>query len=483
MPQDTRYTPRNSSEYARTPSVEETQASFVNRPLPQNIDAEKSVLAACLLDNDAMEEVAARLKPGNFFRVQHQIIFESMLDLTNRRIPVDQISVAENLRGKDMLERAGGKGYLVELADQTIALINWRNHVEIVKRTSIMRDLVHASVRIGAMAYDAEDDMLKVVGEAEQTLFAVTEQGVSTDFRRMDDMLSEVYRTIEERSKRKGQLIGVPTGFADVDKLFNGFREGDLVILAARPSVGKTAFALNMAVNAAKQGCKVAFLSLEMSNSQLVMRMLCSEALVSMQKVNAGTLAGSDWDELVNASIRLSDLNLYIDDTPGLSIQQLRTKATRLMHDAQPNKGVVFVDYLQLMQPNIARRDGNRAVEVSEISRGLKILAKDLHMPVVALSQLSRDIEKRSKADKTPKLSDLRESGSIEQDADIVMFLDRSLTQEEADSDDRPGLNEARLIVAKHRNGPIDTINLTFNPEFTRFGDSFNQERYGTDVV
>ena len=466
----------------RTPTTEETQASLVNRPLPQNIDAEKSVLAACLLDADAMEEVASRLKPENFFRGQHKIIFESMLDLTNRRIPVDQISVAENLRGKDLLERVGGKGYLLELADNTFAVTNWRNHAEIVKRTSIMRDLVHASVKIGAMAYDAEDDMLKVVGEAEQTLFSVTEQGVASDFRKMDDMLSEVYRTIEERSKNKGRLIGVPTGFTDVDKLFNGFREGDLVILAARPSVGKTAFALNMAVNAAKAGCKVAFLSLEMSNSQLVMRMLCSEARVSMQKVNAGTVADSDWSALVEASARLANLNLYIDDTPGLSIQQLRTKATRLMHDAEPNRGIVFVDYLQLMQPNIARRDGNRAVEVSEISRGLKILAKDLKMPVVALSQLSRDIEKRSKSDKAPKLSDLRESGSIEQDADIVMFLDRSLTQEEADSDDRPGLNEARLIVAKHRNGPIGTIDLEFKPEFTRFGDSVNLDRYGADL-
>ena len=466
----------------RTQTTEETQASLVNRPLPQNIDAEKSVLAACLLDADAMEEVAARLKPENFFRGQHRIIFESMLDLTNRRIPVDQISVAENLRGKDLLERVGGRGYLLELADNTFAVTNWRNHAEIVKRTSIMRDLVHASVKIGAMAYDAEDDMLKVVGEAEQTLFAVTEQGVASDFRKMDDMLSEVYRTIEERSKNKGRLIGVPSGFADVDRLFNGFREGDLVILAARPSVGKTAFALNMAVNAAKAGCKVAFLSLEMSNSQLVMRMLCSEALVSMQKINAGTVADADWTNLVEASAKLANLELYIDDTPGLSIQQLRTKAARLMHDAEPNRGIIFVDYLQLMQPNIARRDGNRAVEVSEISRGLKILAKDLRMPVVALSQLSRDIEKRPKKDQTPKLSDLRESGSIEQDADIVMFLDRSLTEEEADSDDRPGLNEARLVVAKHRNGPIGTIDLEFKPEFTRFGDAVNRDRYGADL-
>ncbi len=439
-------------------------------------------MAACLLEPEAMEEVAARLVPDNFFRGQHQIIFESMLDLTNRRIPVDQISVAENLRGKGMLEAAGGKEYLVELADNTYALVNWRNHAEIVKRTSIMRDMVRASVKIGALAYDAEDDTLKVISEAEQALFSVTEQGVSSDFLKMSTLLDQVYHNIEERSKNKNKLIGVPSGFRDVDKLFNGFREGDLVILAARPSVGKTAFALNMAVNAAKAGVKVAFLSLEMSNSQLVQRMRCSEAMVSMQKINAGTIGENDWGALVEASARLANLDLYIDDTPGLSIQQLRTKANRLMHNTPANQGIIFVDYLQLMTPAVARRESNRAVEVSEISRGLKILAKDLHMPIVALSQLSRDIEKRSKGDKTPRLSDLRESGSIEQDADIVMFLDRSLTEEEADDDSRPGLNEARLVVAKHRNGPIGTIDLSFSGEFTRFGDSVNQERYGEFV-
>ncbi len=478
MPQNN-YSGNRNAGANRDANVQDTQAGFVNRPLPQNIDAEKAVLAACLLEPDAMEEIASRLMPENFFRGQHRIIFESMQDLTNRRIPVDQISVADNLRGKGLLEAAGGREYLVELADNMFALVNWRNHMEMVKRSAIMRDLVRASVQIGALAYDAEDDTLKVIGEAEAALFSVTERGVSSDFQQMSTLLDQVYHNIEERAKNKDKLIGVSSGFKDVDKLFNGFKDGELVILAARPSVGKTAFALNLAVNAAKAGNRVAFLSLEMSNSQLVQRMLCSEAMVSMQKINAGTIGENDWGALVEASARLANLDLYIDDTPGLSIQQLRTKANRLMHGVEPNNGIVFVDYLQLMQPPTARKDGNRAVEVSEISRGLKILAKDLHMPVIALSQLSRAIEQRSKADKTPKLSDLRESGSIEQDADIVMFLDRSLTEEEADDDSRPGLNEARLVVAKHRNGPIGTIDLSFNGEFTRFGDGFNQERYG----
>ena len=475
MPADTRMYDNRGR---RTPSTEEVQASFVNRPLPQNLDAEKSVLAACLLDADAMSEAASRLQPEHFFRGAHQLIFAAMRNLESRSIPVDTISVADNLRGEGSLDAAGGRTYLLELADNTFALANWRNHIEIVKRTAVMRDLVRASVTIGAMAYDAEDDLQKVVSEAEAALFTVTEQSVPSDFRPMDSLLTMVFDNIAEREKNKGKILGVPTGFKDVDRLFNGFKDGDLIILAARPGVGKTAFALNMAVNAAKEGKKVAFLSLEMSNSQLVQRILCSEARVDMGRINAGIVTESDWNALATASGELAKLDLYIDDTPGLNIQQLRTKAKRLMHGVKPNEGIVFVDYLQLMTPASKRYEGNRAVEVAEISRGLKILAKDLHLPVVAMSQLNRGIENRPVKDQIPRLADLRESGSIEQDADIVMFLDRSLTQEEADKDGRPALGEARLIVAKHRNGPTRTIDLSFKPEFTRFGDGFNQEAY-----
>ena len=476
MPRDERLYPGNRGN--RSTSTEEAQAALVNRPLPQNIEAEKSVLAACILEGDPMDEVAAKLEPGDFYRTQHQIIFSAMKDMVEHRTPVDQISLADKLRSDGTLEEVGGRAYILELADNTFALTNWRNHMDIVKRTAINRALVRASVEIGALAYDDDEDMLRAVGEAEQILFNVTERGVSSDFRRMGDMMASVVEYIDERAKNRDKILGIPSGFRDVDKLFNGFREGDLIILAARPSVGKTAFALNMAVNAAKAKKKVAFLSLEMSNSQLVQRILCSEASVSMQKINSGYVADADWPAIITAADRLSTLDLFIDDTPGLSIQQLRTKARRLMHGVKANEGVVFVDYLQLMQPSVARRDGNRATEVAEISRGLKILAKDLHMPVIALSQLSRDIEKRPTKDKSPKLSDLRESGSIEQDADIVMFLDRSLTQEEADSDNRPNIDEANLIVAKHRNGPIGTITLSFNAQYTRFGDGFNQSTY-----
>ena len=477
MPADTRPYTDNRQRAGRTPSTEEVQASFVNRPLPQNIDAEKSVLAACLLDEDAMDEAASRLQPEHFFRGAHQLIFAAMQNLRSRNIAVDQISVADNLRGTGSLDAAGGRTYLLELADNTFALANWRNHIAIVKRTAVMRDLVRASVSIGAMAYDAEDDLVKVVSEAEATLFAVTEQSVPTDFRPMGTLLNMVFENIEERSRNKGKILGVPTGFKDADRLFNGLKEGELIILAAYPEACMDW----LDVNAAKAGKKVAFLSLEMSNSQLVQRVLCSEARVDMQKINAGNVSDADWAALITASGQLSEMKpgLFIDDTPGLNIQQLRTKARRLMHDVKPNEGIVFVDYLQLMTPASKRYDGNRAVEVAEISRGLKILAKDLHLPVVALSQLNRGIENRPAKDQIPRLADLRESGSIEQDADIVMFLDRSMTQEEADKDGRPALDEAILIVAKHRNGPMDKISLSYKAEFTRFGDGFNREAYG----
>lgn len=452
-----------------------SNSSGGKKMLPQNIEAEKSVLAACLLNQEAVEEVATKLTPENFFRPAHRIVFASVLDLYVRHIPVDQISVAENLHGTGQLEAIGGKAYLVELADNTFALTNWRSHVEIVKRTSILRDLVYASAQINALAYDAPDDLDVVVEEAEKTLFNVTEKRVSSDFTKMDSLLTDAFEEITKLAEQKSSMAGVPSGFKDVDDLFHGFRGGDLVILAARPGVGKTSFALNLAVNAAKSGATVAFLSLEMSALQLVQRILCSEAKVNLSRLRAGQIAESDWGAIADASNTLSKLDMYIDDTPSLSILELRAKARRELRGKE--KGLIVVDYLQLMQPPSVRRDGNRAVEVAEISRGLKVLAKEMNMPVIALSQLSRAVEMRGK--KRPMLSDLRESGSIEQDADIVMFIDRSMDEAEAESDGRPDMGMAELIVAKHRNGPTRDIPLAFNAEYTKFMDYFDDSRAG----
>ena len=307
----------------------------------------------------------------------------------------------------------------------------------------------------------------------EKTLFNVTEKRVSSSFQKMNTLVMDAYEEIQKVAAQENKIVGVASGFRDVDDLFHGFRGGDLVILAARPGVGKTSFALNLATNAAKLGATVAFLSLEMSASQLVQRILCAEARVSLANVRAGKVHDADWAAIVQASSELSNLNIYIDDTPALSILELRAKARRELRDAE--KGLIVVDYLQLMQPPKARADGNRAVEVGEISRGLKVLAKEMDMPVIALSQLSRAVEMRGK--KRPMLSDLRESGSIEQDADIVAFIDRSMDEAEAESEDRPDLGTAQLIVAKHRNGPTRDIPLAFNAEYTRFMDFIDDSR------
>ncbi len=467
--------PSNGASAAR-PSDFNGQPAYKNKPMPQNIEAEQSVLAACMLNQDAVEELVLKLKPENFYRPAHRIIFEAVCDLNARRIPVDQISLADSLNASGQLEAVGGKAYLVELADNTFALTNWQNHADIVKRTAILRDLIYASASINALAYDAPDNLDEVVEEAEKTLFSVTEKRVSSTFRRMDSLLNDAFEEITQLAEQKNHMAGVPTGFKDVDDLFHGFRGGDLIILAARPGVGKTSFALNLAVNAAKRGTAVTFFSLEMSAGQLVQRILCAEARVSLSKIRSGFISEGDWGAIADAMNSLSQLELYIDDSPGLSILEARAKARRELRKTA-GKGLIVVDYLQLMQPPQTRRDGNRAVEVGEISRGLKVLAKEMDMPVLALSQLSRAVEMRGK--KRPMLSDLRESGSIEQDADIVMFIDRSMDEAEAESEGRPDWGTAELIVAKHRNGPTRDITLAFTAEYTRFMDYFDDSRAG----
>lgn len=441
--------------------------STTGRTLPHNIEAEKSVLAACMLNPEAVDDIATKLRPENFFRPAHQRIFEGMLELNTRHIPIDQISLAERLAAESQLEAVGGKPYLVELANNTLALTNWKSHTEIVKRTSVLRDLVYASTNINALAYDAPDDTNEVIEEAEKMLFSVTQKRVSSSFQNITDLLTQAFDEIDDLVNNQNHMAGVPTGFTDVDKLFWGLRGGDLLILAARPGVGKTSFALNLATNAAKSGAAVALFSLEMGANQLVQRILCAEARVNLGQLRQGKLSEGDWSAIMNAAATLSGLELYIDDTPGLSLLEMRAKARRQLRDKE--KGLIIVDYLQLMQPPSNRRDGNRAVEVAEISRGLKVLAKELNMPLLALSQLSRAVEMRGT--KRPMLSDLRESGSIEQDADIVMFIDRSMDEMEGEQEGRPEWGTAELIVAKHRNGATRDITLSFNPEYTKFGN------------
>ena len=461
MPVDVPYNPDFAPEAPESSSIRKME--------PQNIEAEKSVLAACLLNQEAIEDVAAKLIPDNFYRAAHQRIFEAMLDLYTRHIPLDQISVADNLKASGQLEAVGGQAYILELASNSFALVNWQNHVEIVKRTSILRDLIRASGEIRSLAYDAPDDLGVVVEQAEKTLFAVTEKRVSSAFTGIDTLLVDAFEELQEMAAQENKISGVASGFKDVDDLFHGFRGGDLVILAARPGVGKTAFALNLCTSAAKLGATVAFLSLEMSASQLVQRVLASEARVSLSKLRAGQVQDADWAAIIEASSNLSKLKIEFDDTPALSILELRAKARRELRDAE--KGLIIVDYLQLMQS--AKRTESRVQEISDITRNLKIMAKELNVPVIALSQLSRAAEKTTgRSDHRPQLSDLRDSGSIEQDADIVLFLYRAAYYNAQNGEEnQANENEAECIVAKNRHGETSVVRLGWDGAHTRFSN------------
>ena len=453
---------------------QQNSSQSTERIMPQNIDAEKAVLAAMILEPEVVEEAMMKLKAEEFYRPAHRKIFEAIEDLYNRNTPVDQLSLRDRLQSRGELEQVGGKRYILDLADNTYALANWAHHADIVHREAMLRDLIGASVRITALGYDAPDDLDEVVETSEKLLFDVTNKRVATNFKKIDSLVLDNFNTMQELAQNKQRYNGVLTGFKDVDDIFGGWHGGDLIILAARPAVGKTAFALNIASRAAQLGTSIAFFSLEMSSDQLVQRLLSTEARIEGMKMRTGGMTSQDWQRLVTASDTLSKLDIWIDDTPSASILEVRAKARRQLRHVEPGKGMIIVDYLQLMQPQNSRTE-SRQVEVAEISRGLKILAKEMDMPVIALSQLSRAVESRQ--GKRPMLSDLRESGSIEQDADIVMFIDRSTNEKEAQSEDRPPIGTADIIVAKHRNGATGDVRLAFQPDFTRF-DNLAKERY-----
>lgn len=457
----------SNNELATSPGVQKSKA------LPQNIEAEQTVLAACLLSTGVFEEISLKLRPEDFYRPAHRIIFETMRDMNARSIPIDVISVADNLEAASQLEAVGGRAYLLDLQNNTFALTSWQHHSDIVHRDAMRRQLLLASANIASLAYDSPADGKELISQAEASLFEVTEKEVNSSFKSIKELIIEANDQIAEIANRGERIQGVPTGFKDVDALFNGLRGGQLLILAARPGVGKSSFALNLAVNAAKMRSTVAFFSLEMASIEISKRLLASEAGISLTMLNNGRIDDNAWAPLFDASERLSNVDLYLDDAPGLSLVELRTKARRIMREAE--NGLIIVDYLQLMTPVIPHPN-NRTMEVAEISRGLKMLAKELNVPVLALAQLSRAVEART--DKRPMLSDLRESGSIEQDADIVMFIDRSLNEAEAESERRPDWGTADLLVAKHRNGPTRDIKLTWLAERTKFTDYFDDSTY-----
>lgn len=437
---------------------------MIDRVPPQNIEAEQAVLGAMLISKEAIAESAQILNPQDFYREAHRIVFEAMLDLSNRNQAVDNLTVIEQLNKTNQLEKVGGIAFVTALANTVPTAANVVFYAKIVKEKALMRHLINTATAIAAMGYEGAEDADTIMDKAEKMILEIASNRKTGDFTPINQIVIDTFSKIENLYESKGGLTGLSTGFKDLDKLTAGLQPSDLILVAARPSMGKTAFTLNIASHVAlKENKPVAFFSLEMSKEQLMQRMLCAEGLVESQRLRVGDLDEQDWQKLIAAADKFSKAPLYIDDTPGISIMELRSKARRL----QQEKGLslVLIDYLQLMQGRANKNGDNRQQEISEISRSLKSLARELNVPVIALSQLSRSVESRQI--KKPMLSDLRESGSLEQDADIVMFLYR----EDYYNAETENKNITDVIVAKHRNGPVDTVQLFFHKEFTKFAD------------
>jgi replicative DNA helicase len=444
----------------------------IDRLPPQSLEAEQSVLGALLIDRDAIVEVADFLRAEDFYRPANGSIFAAVLDLYERREPIDIVTVAETLERAGQLETIGGRTYLSSLANQTPTAVHAVPYGRIVERKAVLRNLISAAGRIAGIGYEDPAEIQEAIDRAERELFSVSQRRVVDGFSRLSRLLHDAYDRLDYLHAHRGEISGIRTGFADLDALTTGLQKSDLVVVAARPSVGKTSFALNIAEHAAVQdGKSVGVFSLEMSKEQLVLRLLSSVSNIDSQRLRSGFLEELDFARIAPAMNSLSEAPMYIDDTPSISTMELRTKARRLQ--AESGLDLVIVDYLQLMQATTTSRDANRVQEVSEISRGLKALARELSVPVIALSQLSRQPEMRESRE--PRLSDLRESGAIEQDADLVLFLwrDKDRPAEEGDVDGEV----IKLKLAKHRNGPTGELDLWFKKKQTRFV-SYAGERY-----
>lgn len=436
---------------------------------PHNIEAEQSVLGSMILERDAIAEVTEVLKGDEFYKESHKILFDAILELYNRDEPVDMITLVELLRSRDHLEAIGGVSYISNLATSVPTTANVKYYAKIVEEKWTLRRLIMASDDIMQKCYEQQEEVENVLESAEKSIFDISQKKNRQDFEHLSTIIVRSFDQFERLSKNKGEITGIPSGFTDLDRKTSGFQKGELILVAARPSMGKTAFSTNIALySALRAGKSVAIFSLEMSKEQLAYRMLCSEANIDMLKLRTGDLDDEDWVRLARAAGPMANGKVFIDDTPGISINELRSKCRRLKIE----KGLDFimVDYLQLMTGGA--KTENRQQEVSEISRSLKIIAKEMNAPVMAMAQLSRAPEIR--ADHRPILSDLRESGSIEQDADVVMFLYR----DEYYNKDTDKKNMAEVIIAKQRNGPTGTVELAWLGQFTKFGnlDRFRNE-------
>ena len=429
---------------------------------PQNLDAEKSLLSAILISEESLPDITEIVSPKDFYDERNRHIYNAMWTLYEKHQPVDLLTVTDELKRHKLTAKAGGAAYLSELSSYAPTAAHARAYAELIANCAIRRRLITAASDITESAYDEATETQEILGSAEKSLFEVSEQNTHGEMAAMADLLTTTYDRLEDLYENKGTLAGYKTGFVDLDRITAGLHKSDLVILAARPAMGKTAFALNLAQNVAKINDKaVLVFSLEMGKEQLINRMLADASGVDSFKLETGGFDGSDFEQISQAMSEMSELKIFIDDTPGLTIMDMRTKCRRVAHDQ--DVGLIIVDYLQLMSSTSKQAQGNRVQEISEISRGLKLIARELNVPVIALSQLSRTVESRDP--KIPMLSDLRESGSIEQDADIVLFLYR----EDYYNPETDRQNITDLILAKHRRGAVGTIGLYFDKARVRF--------------
>ena len=441
------------------------------RGAPWSNEAEQAVLGAMLLDNDAALRAVELVDDALFYREAHRRVFRAMRRLIERRVNIDHITLRDELERKGELDSVGGEGYLAELVDAAVTTANLEAHAAIVREKAVLRQLIEASTAIVSQAYSGAQPANELLDEAESKIFQISQYRKAEGFSRIKEMLWPTMERIEKLHQQGKQVTGVPSGFRDLDEMTTGFQPSDLIIVAARPSMGKTAFCLNLAAHAAHEQKGVAVFSLEMSKESLVQRLLCAEARVDSQRVRRGTLSDADFAMMARAAGSLLSCPIWIDDTPALTLLEMRSKARRLRMDNEV--GLIIVDYLQLMRsPAYAE---NRVQEISDISRSLKALARELEVPVIALSQLSRASEQRG-GERKPILSDLRDSGAIEQDADIVLFIHRPEMYEQMDKEGNSNEGKAELIVAKHRNGPTGTIELYFHKQFTRFASLSDRE-------
>lgn len=453
----------------RTKKDEKRKTSLYKDQLripPQNIEAEISVLGALMIDKNAITKIADIIRPEDFYKAKHEKIFESIMELYQEQQPLDILSVSSRLKEKKILEDIGGRGYLTEIINSVATASNVVSHAKLVQKKSILRKLIETASDIVELGYQEDRPLDEILDESQQKLFAVSQQSVKNDFSSLNKLLESAFIRIDEMHKDSTKFRGVPTGFYDLDNILSGLQKSDLIILAARPSIGKTSFALELARNAAiKSKMPVGIFSLEMSSDQLVDRMLAAQANVNLWNLRTGNLDSDseddDFQKIGDAMGVLSEAPIFIDDSAISNIMDMRTMARRLQ--AEKGLGLLVVDYLQLMEGRGNRNNDSRVQEISEISRGLKNLAKELNVPIIALSQLSRAVESRNP--QIPKLSDLRESGSIEQDADVVLFLYR----EDRENPETENKNIVEVYIAKHRNGPIGKVSLYFDEETTAF--------------